>query len=78
MTDLSEDEFIKVILNLDDIFKEVAKKPDWQHNNDVHKKIDQKIDDILYNVEKQFSIKFNVATEIINQVRSIGISNYVR
>ncbi len=76
MSSLQEEQFIKVILKIDEIFKVVSKKPDWQYNSDVRKQIDQSIDDILYELEKQFNIRFDKPTEIITQARSIGISNY--
>jgi len=75
---LPTEEFIRVILQIDEVFKQAAKKPDWQHNNDIRNQIDQSIDDILYELEKQFGIHFENPTEIIAKVRSIGINNYVR
>lgn len=76
MSALPADEFIKMVMQIDEVFKTVSKKPDWQHNNDVRNQIDQSIDDILYDLEKQFSIRFANPAELISKVRSIGINNY--
>ena len=76
MSKLSSEEFIKVIMEIDDVFKQSAKKPDWQHNNDVRNQIDQAIDDILFDLERKFSTKFDNPLELIAQVRSMGINNY--
>ena len=76
MSKLSSEEFIKVIMEIDDVFKLSAKKPDWQHNNDVRNQIDQAIDDILFDLERKFSMKFDNPIELIAQVRSMGINNY--
>lgn len=76
MSTLPADQFIKVVMQIDEVFKTVSKKPDWQHNNDVRNQIDQSIDDILYDLEKQFSIRFANPAELIIKVRSIGINNY--
>ncbi|TXI92379.1 MAG: DUF3387 domain-containing protein, partial [Neisseriales bacterium] len=76
MSALPADEFIKVVMQIDEVFRTVSKKPDWQHNNDVRNQIDQSIDDILYDLEKQFSIRFANPAELITKVRSIGINNY--
>lgn len=76
MSALPADEFIKVVMQIDEVFRTVSKKPDWQHNNDVRNQIDQSIDDILYDLEKQFSIRFANPAELISKVRSIGINNY--
>lgn len=78
MSTLSTDEFITVIMKIDDIFKQSAKKPDWQHNNDVRNQIDQAIDDILFEIERKFSMKFENPLELIAHVRSMGINNYAR
>ncbi|MDD3266030.1 MAG: HsdR family type I site-specific deoxyribonuclease [Burkholderiales bacterium] len=76
MIELPKEDFIHTVLQIDEIFKQVSKKPDWQHNNDVRNYIDQEIDDILYGLEKKLTIKFHNSTEIITQIRSIGINNY--
>ncbi|MCX8514654.1 MAG: HsdR family type I site-specific deoxyribonuclease [Burkholderiales bacterium] len=75
---LAINEFTKIVLQIDAIFKSVSKKPDWQYNNDVKNQIDQSIDDILYALEKQFHIQIEKPVELIAQLRLIGINNYAR
>jgi type I restriction enzyme R subunit len=78
MKDISSEVFIEVILKIDSIFKEASKKPDWENNSDVKNAIDQKIDDILWELENKHNVKFDGLDEIIEQVRSIGINNYAK
>ncbi|MDQ5920244.1 MAG: type restriction enzyme subunit [Pseudomonadota bacterium] len=72
------DEFIRILLQIDNIFYVVSKKPDWQYSGDIKNQIDQEIDDILYMVEKRLKIKFMNTSQIISQVHSIGVSNYAK
>jgi type I restriction enzyme R subunit len=79
MNKVPNSEFIKIVLEIDQIFSNASKKPDWQHNSDVKNQIDQAIDDIiLYSVEQRFGIKINETQKIIDIARSIGINNYVK
>ena len=78
MQQLSLAQFIKTIVQIDEIFKNFSKKPDWQYNSDVKNQIDQAIDDILYELEQQLKIKFASPTEIITTARLLGVNNYAR
>jgi type I restriction enzyme R subunit len=78
MQELNLDVFIKAMIQMNDIFKVASKKPDWEHNMDVRNEIDQAIDDVLWNLEKEHNIKFSDSTKIISIARSIGINNYAR
>jgi type I restriction enzyme R subunit len=71
-----DDVVIQTILKIDNTFKEVSKKPDWVNNTDVTNQIDGQIQDILWELEDEYSISFNNIDEIIARVRSIGINNY--
>ena len=73
---LSNKIFIDTISKIDEIFKKHSKKPDWEKNSDVQKEIEQEIDDILWEIEKKFDIKFDNYDEIIKRIREIGIANY--
>jgi type I restriction enzyme R subunit len=64
------------VLKIDDIFKEVAKKPDWKHNNDVKNLIDGKLDDIFWALEDNHGLKFEDIDGLLAIIRSIGINNY--
>lgn len=78
MKEIPAEAFIEVVLKVDSIFKEAAKKPDWENNNDVKNAIDQEIDDLLWELESTHKIKFSDLDDIIAQVRSIGINNYAK
>ena len=65
-----------VSISFDGIFKEVSKKPDWVNNSDVTDKIDGDIENILWDLEDAYNIKFENIDELIARVRSIGINNY--
>ncbi|MDY0402432.1 HsdR family type I site-specific deoxyribonuclease [Sulfurovum sp.] len=72
------DPIIQTVLKIDSIFKEASKKPDWENNNDVKNSIDQKIDDMLWELESKHAIKFDDLDTIISQIRSLGINNYAK
>ncbi|PSM51315.1 type I restriction/modification system, restriction subunit [Campylobacter blaseri] len=63
-------------LKLDEIFKEVAKKPDWKNNNDVKDQIEKQIYDILWDLEDTYNVKLKNSEEIVGKLRNIGINNY--
>jgi type I restriction enzyme R subunit len=65
-----------VSISFDNIFKEVSKKPDWVNNSNVANQIDGQIEDILWDLEDKYSVKFEDLDKIIARVRSIGINNY--
>ncbi len=75
---LSNKIFIDTILKIDNIFREVSKKPDWENNSDIKNRIEQEIDDILWELEEEYNIKFNNYNEIISKIRLIGINNYAK
>jgi type I restriction enzyme, R subunit len=72
----SEEVLEKVSLSFNDIFKESSKKPDWVNNTNVTNQIDGQIEDVLWELEDEYSVSFNNIDEIISRVRSIGINNY--
>ncbi|NOX14999.1 MAG: type I restriction endonuclease subunit R [Epsilonproteobacteria bacterium] len=74
--DRAEEVLEKLSISFDDIFKESSKKPDWANNSDVTNQIDGQIEDILWELEDEYSVKFGNIDEIIARVRSIGINNY--
>ena len=74
--DLEENIIVQTILKINDTFKEVSKKPDWINNTDVTNQIDGQVEDILWDLEDEYNIKFDNIDEIVAKVRSIGISNY--
>lgn len=74
----SDNYIVTTVVKIDQIFREISKKPDWENNNDVKNSIDQAIDDILWELENEQGIKFDNYDAIISQARSIGIHNYAK
>jgi type I restriction enzyme R subunit len=64
------------VLKIDAIFKEVSKKPDWKHNNDVKNLIDGRLDDIFWALEDNHGLKFEAIDTLLATIRSIGVNNY--
>lgn len=73
-----EDVLATFVLSVDALFREAAKKPDWEYNNDVKNALDQQIDDMLWELESKYGYKFKDLDAIIERTRSIGISNYAK
>ncbi|MCE3046543.1 type I restriction endonuclease subunit R [Helicobacter kayseriensis] len=69
-----EEKLVEFILELDLVFVQKSQKPDWEHNIEVIKQIEQKIDDLLY--EYHISIPSQEIEEFIIYVREIGQKNY--
>ncbi|WP_233144783.1 type I restriction endonuclease subunit R [Campylobacter pinnipediorum] len=65
-----------VALKLDDIFKQVAKKPDWKNNSDAKDQIEKQIYDVLWDLEDAYDIKLENIEEMVGKIRNIGINNY--
>jgi len=65
-----------VVLEIDDIFKSVSKKPDWKNNNDIKNQIDGMIDDIFWKLEDEYGMKFDEIDRLLALLRSIGVNNY--
>ncbi len=75
-SDSSEDIVSEFSLKIDNIFKEISKKPDWQNNSDVKNQIDGTIEDMLWDLEDDHNITFENGSDIIARIRNIGINNY--
>ncbi|RDU69453.1 type I restriction endonuclease subunit R [Helicobacter cholecystus] len=69
-----EQKLIEFVLRLDEVFVQKSQKPDWEHNSEVSKQIEQIIDDLLY--EYEVDIASNRVEELIVQIREIGQKNY--
>ncbi|MFC4558374.1 type I restriction endonuclease subunit R [Virgibacillus kekensis] len=53
-------------------------KVDWQNNTDVHNKIEQEIDDLLFDFAEKHGVKlsYDEIDKIIDQVKTIAIRRY--
>lgn len=64
-------------LEIDKIIDRYSKR-DWHDNPDVHNKIAQEIDDLLYDFAKdhEFELSFDQIDEIIDQVKKVALRRY--
>ncbi|AOM82069.1 type I restriction endonuclease subunit R [Salisediminibacterium beveridgei] len=65
--------------DMDSIVNEHA-KVDWQNNIDVHNKIEQEIDDLLFGFAEKHGVElpFEQIDKIIDQVKTIAIRRYTK
>ncbi|MBM6823100.1 hypothetical protein, partial [Fusobacterium mortiferum] len=63
---------IKVVEKL----TEISKKPDWETNSDIHNEIAGFIEELLWDLEDEYNVKFDNLNEIIENVISIGIRRF--
>lgn len=71
-----EENLVKFVLELDEVFTQKSQKPDWERNSEVIKQIEQEIDDLLY--ERKANVASDEIEALIIQVREIGQKNYAR
>lgn len=74
--DNSEEIILKFALQVDEIFKEASKKPDWHNNTDVKNKIEGNVEDMLWDLEDDYEVSFEDSSDLIARIRSIGVNNY--
>ncbi|MCG8539450.1 MAG: type I restriction endonuclease subunit R [Clostridia bacterium] len=76
ITDKS-DALANLALKIDDIIKEF-KKVDWHNNIEVHKQIEQEVDDLLFDFvdEQGLNLSIEKIDEIIETVKTIALSRY--
>ena len=66
----------QTVLQITEIFQEASKKPDWKNNSDVRNKIEGQIDDLFWDMEDKYSIRFDEGDELIATIQQIGVNNY--
>jgi type I restriction enzyme R subunit len=64
----------KLSLQIERIFSQYNKRPDWQNSADIKNKINGKIQDLLWNIDDEFNVNIK-SNEILELVRSLGINN---
>ena len=74
---ISKEDVGKLSLEIDNVIKENT-KVDWHDNIDVHNKIAQEIDDILYNYtsDKDLEIPFEDIDKIIEKTKNVALNRY--
>ena len=73
---LDDESTIKLAIKVDEIYKNVKMRPEWQNNIEVQKEINFKITELLWNIEDAFDIKFENTEKILEILRKIGIYHY--
>ncbi len=71
-----EDLLTRTVLKITEIFEEASKKPDWKNNSDMRNKIEGKIEDILWDIEDTYGMKFDNSDELLAMIQQIGVNNY--
>jgi type I restriction enzyme, R subunit len=74
---VSYDSLGKLALDIDQIIKEHS-KIDWHDNIEVHNRMAQELDDLLYDFSKenQINIDFDTIDKIIEQVKTVALRRY--
>ena len=73
---VQEDLLTQTVLKIVEIFQEAVKKPDWKNNSDMRNKIEGKIEDIFWDIEDSYGIKFEQSDELLATIQQIGVNNY--
>ncbi len=71
-----EDLLTQTVMKIVDIFQEASKKPDWKNNSDVRNKIEGQIDDLFWEMEDKYGLKFTNTDELLATIQQIGVNNY--
>jgi len=71
-----EELLTQTVLKITKIFKEASKKPDWKNNSDMRNKIEGEIEDILWDIEDTYGVKFDKSDELLATIQQIGVNNY--
>lgn len=76
-TAASYDSIGELALQIDQIINE-HKKVDWHKNLEIHKRIEQDLDDLLYQFfeEHHIDLDFDTIDKIIEQVKTVAIKRY--
>ena len=61
-------------LQVEAIFAKYRKRPDWQNSIDIKNKIDSEIQDLLWNIEDNSGISFDIDS-MLEVIRKISINN---
>ena len=71
-----DDLLTQTVLKIADIFKEASKKPDWKNNRDMRNKIEGEIEDLFWEMEDTYGLKFDDSDALLATIQQIGINNY--
>ena len=71
-----EDLLTQTVMKIIEIFQEASKKPDWKNNSDMRNKIEGQIDDLFWEMEDNYGLKFSNSDELLATIQLIGVNNY--
>jgi len=71
-----DDLLTQTILKIADIFKKASRKPDWKNNTDMRNKIEGEIEDLFWEMEDTYGVKFDNSDALLATIQQIGIHNY--
>ncbi|RHW40383.1 type I restriction endonuclease subunit R [Neobacillus notoginsengisoli] len=74
---VSYDTIGELALKMDEIIREYTKR-DWHDNLEVHNRIAQELDDLLYDFSKEHQVGINLdqADKIIEQIKTVALRRY--
>lgn len=74
---VSYDTMGALALKMDEIIREYTKR-DWHDNSEVHNRIAQELDDLLYDFSKEHQVDINLdqADKIIEQIKTVALRRY--
>jgi type I restriction enzyme R subunit len=74
---VSYDTMGELALKMDEIIREHTKR-DWHDNLEVHNRIAQEIDDLLYDFSREHDIDIDLdyADKIIEQIKAVALRRY--
>ena len=73
---VQEELLTQTVVKIVEIFKEASKKPDWKNNSDMRNNIEGQLDDIFWEIEDKYGVKFSQSDERLATIQQIGINNY--
>ncbi len=71
-----EDLLAQTVMKINDIFKEASRKPDWKNNSDMRKHIAGEVEELFWDIEDKYAVKFDDSDELLVKIQSLGVSNY--
>lgn len=66
-----------LVQRMDEIVRK-HRKVDWHDNLDIHKRISQELDDLLYDFKEKYNLDldFDTIDKIIEKIRNVAIRRY--
>jgi type I restriction enzyme R subunit len=66
----------QTVMKIVEIFQEASRKPDWKNNSDMRNKIEGQIEELFWDIEDNYGVKFKQSDELLATIQQIGINNY--